>query len=271
MSHEGGYFVNFRDALGSLTRDVVNWGQDVDPGHWQGISTEGQPSLVTKEVMNVVFSVPCGRPGVETHNDYLDRMVWEIQPNRTWADEHFQERVGGVPLNPDPSHENWPWWQGQDSSKTAGEKFTHTYSERFWPKKAGEDEFWSPKGIRYEYGDLSDLTYLLRREKYTRQAYLPIFFPEDTGALHMGRIPCTLGYHFMVRPHNDVDKLNMWYFIRSCDAVRHLRDDVYLAIRLMLWVNENCWTSGEVEMGTFTMVIPSLHINAGDLHRVKGI
>ena len=270
-----GYFVNFRDAVDNLTRDVKNWGSDVDPGHWQGVSTKGQPSLVTKELTNVIFTVPTNRPGITDHDEYLDRMVWEIQPNRSWADEHFAERVGGVPLNPDPSYERWPWWQGQESSKQAEEKFTHTYSERFWPKRANHGDrphahnrepIW---GIRYELGDLNDLCFLLRREKYTRQAYLPIFFPEDTGALHMGRIPCTLGYHFMVRPRDGVDHLSMWYFIRSCDAVRHFRDDVYLAIRLMQWVKEQCWTAGEVEMGTFTMVIPSLHINAGDLHRVK--
>jgi thymidylate synthase len=272
------FFKDFKDAMTSLTHDVVHWGSDVDPGHWQGYSTKGQPSLVTKELMNVIFAVPCDRP--EHVDDYLDTIAEEIEPNRAWADEHFQERVGHVARNPDPSYERWPWWNGQEVSKQAGEKFTHTYSERFWPRDAwikenGKYAYGPYAGIRYQAGDLEDLTFLLRREKYTRQAYLPIFFPEDTGAIHQGRIPCTLGYHFMVRPKVEphtgerYDQLHCWYFIRSCDVVRHMRDDVYLAVRLMLWVLEQCWTPGEVEMGTLTMVIPSLHIHMGDIHRVK--
>jgi len=266
--HEQGcVYSNFVDPIRKLRLDVRDLGVKVDTGHWQGYSTFGQPSLVTRELMNVSFGVFVDRPGHTFHDGhtFLDQMAKEIQPNREWADEHFDERVGGKPLNPDPSHERWPWWQGQDISKQAEDgKFTHTYSERFWPTKAT----W---GIRYQYGDFDDLCYLLRREKYTRQAYLPIFFPEDTGSVHMGRIPCTLGYHFLVRPDKEgVDRLNMWYFLRSCDVVRHFQDDIYLAVRLMLWVLDVCWTPGEVEPGTLHMHIPSLHVHMGDIHRVTG-
>ena len=279
--HQSGYlYSNFHNPLTKLTQDVKDVGEFVDPGHWQGYSTEGHPDLLTRELTNVQFSVKVDRPDLTYHDGhtFLDQMAKEIGPNREWADEHFEERVGGTPMNPDPSYERWPWWNGQDVSKQADEgKFTHTYSERFWPKYAGEGDDGPYRtfegrhnfGIRYEYGDVADLCFLLRREKYTRQAYLPIFFPEDTGANHSGRIPCTLGYHFLVRPDSDgIDRLDMWYFLRSCDVVRHFRDDVYLAVRLMLWVIDKCWTPGEVEPGTLHMTIPSLHIHMGDIHRV---
>jgi thymidylate synthase len=92
----------------------------------------------------------------------------------------------------------------------------------------------SIQGIRYEYGDLDDVVNLLYEHPFTRQATFPIFFPEDTGAVHGGRIPCTLHYHFLRRG----DSLHLWYAIRSCDAVRHFRDDVYMATRLCQWVTE---------------------------------
>jgi thymidylate synthase len=108
----------------------------------------------------------------------------------------------------------------------------------------------------------------LANEPYTRQAYLPIFFPEDTGAVHGGRIPCTLGYHFMMRG----DQLHMWYHIRSCDLHRHFRDDLYLAVRLQLWVLDalenysRYWTA--VSPGNLYFAAYSLHLHRGDERNV---
>ena len=286
-----GYYANFLKACNNLTSDVKNWGEVVDPGHWQGVSTKGQPSLVTKELSNVIFTVPVAR--FDMHGaELLEVLASEIQPNRDWADEHFQERVGGVPLNPDPSHERWPWWHGQDSAKTEGEQeqFTHTYSERFWPKKAGPmdgklhkdpqaildaNDFDSVNiGIRYRYGDLDDVVALLAREPFTRQAYLPVWFPEDTGAHHGERVPCSLGYHFMLRE----GKLHCAYFIRSCDFLRHFRDDVYLTCRLVQWVLDQVKEEGflvdkdpwqGVKPGMLTMFMHSLHVFEGDMPKMR--
>jgi hypothetical protein len=258
-------------------RDLVYTGADIDAGRWQGHATEGHPSLITRELLDWKIHVPVERffspsqPGIG--GDLLDTLADETGCNREWADEHFEERVGGVPLNPDPSHERWPWWKGQESSKQAGEQFTHTYSERFWPR-------WSPgvkpDGIRYQYGDLNDLINQLVREPMGRQAVLPIFFPEDTGAIHQGRVPCTLHYAFMQRN----GYLHMWYPIRSCDFVRHMADDLYLAARLMLWVLNEChirasaisvednpWS--DVRPGTLHWTAYSLHYHKGDEHHVR--
>jgi thymidylate synthase len=143
-------------------------------------------------------------------------------------------------------------------------KFTHTYQERFWPKDLLN------VGIRWGPGDLDDVVGLLSSSPLTRQAYLPIFFPEDTGAVHGGRIPCTLGYYFLVRDR----LLHLWYEIRSCDAVRHFRDDLYLAARLQLWVLERLqeiapeyWRS--VQPGTFHFHAYSFHVHHGDLHLLQ--
>jgi thymidylate synthase len=142
--------------------------------------------------------------------------------------------------------------------------------ERYWPRYAGRrgwkegDGFsHAHEGIRYEYGDLNDVVRQLASKPHTRQAYLPIFFPEDTGAVHGERVPCTLGYHFILRN----GELHIVYYIRSCDAVRHFRNDVYMTARLLQWVlsqlhdtdlnEDHPWQ--EVEPGTLTMHITSFH------------
>lgn len=143
------------------------------------------------------------------------------------------------------------------------QKFSHTYSERFWPPQG--------YGIRYPFGNLDSLVHLLLKYPTTRQAYLPIFFPEDTGAVHGGRIPCTLGYHFLMRD----GFMHVHYPIRSCDFVRHFRNDCYLTVRLLLWILERLkekdpdrW--GYVLPGMFSMWCGSLHVFRNDLSIVRG-
>lgn len=158
-------------------------------------------------------------------------------------------------------------------------QFNHTYMERLWPKWAGQSQHAHPyedgeevppnRGIRHEYGDLKDLVDLLAHEPDTRQAWIPLFFPEDTGVGDGGRKPCTLGYQIIVR-----DKAaSIYYPLRSCDYVRHFRDDIYLAIRLLLWVIDRCaeinpafWR--DVVPGQYAMHCTSLHVFENDYRQM---
>jgi len=241
-------------------------GQMVDAGRWQGVPTEGKPDLVTKEILNLSFAgfIPLD----------MEDLIDEVNPNMPWAETEFQERVSGHPFNPHTSLTQWPWWHGQEGQTMTHGMFSHTYSERFWPKHAGlnvePDDCYVTKGdplqgIRYPYGDLEDVVILLQQEPFTRQATFPIFFPEDTGAVHGGRIPCTLHYHFLRRGNN----LHLWYAIRSCDAVRHFRDDVYMAARLLLWMIERLTDDGpweHVVPGDLYFTAYSFHVHMGDYH-----
>ena len=277
---------DFHEAIEWAKHQLTIYGEDVDPGHWQGVSTEGHPDLTTKELMNLNFTVPV------YNTPTLKDLRVAIRPNLPWADDHFLERVSREPLNPGEQYKNWPWWHGQVDETQRQGAFTHTYMERFWPKLAGplvgvhpehmHERTVPHQGIRYEYGDLDDVVNLLLREPLTRQATFPIFFPEDTGAVHGGRIPCTLHYHFLLRNN----QLNMWYPIRSCDYVRHFRDDLYMAARLMLWVIEECrrravvfdkkgdgfidppWD--EVTPGLLFFTAYSFHYHKGDMVHVRG-
>ena len=273
------YSSSISSAIEDSIHDLQLVGADVDVGRWQGVPTEGKPDLVTKEIIDLGIVAPMPQTIVDAQD--------QIAPNLTWAEDHFQERVSRNPSNPGVEYQNWPWWRGQDQyamrqvNQTSREDFDlifdHTYQERFWPKKAGLVPGMDANvGIRYRYGDLDDVVNLLRREPYTRQATFPIFFPEDTGAVHGGRIPCTLHYHFLLRR----GKLHLWYAIRSCDAVRHFRDDLYLACRLAQWVLGELLTTdmgdegtqfypepwGSTELGNLHFTAYSFHYHRGDEH-----
>ena len=246
----------FTQAIKSIA-ESFDTSQKVKTETWQGLSTAKRPELETIEQLFVSFSVPIP-------NTALERLQKDIHPDLPWADDHFAERVSGIPHNPPPSEAWWPHAASNHPFKDSSGLFSHTYPERMWPKGAGLthsriDEGYINSGIRFNYGDLNDLVELLRTQPLTRQAYLPIFFPEDTGAHHGQRIPCTLGYHFIRRN----DKLHVVYYIRSCDFYRHFRNDIYFTCRLLLWVLEQTQWQG-ITPGNFIMHITSLHLFVND-------
>lgn len=249
-----GTIMTFQGLLENLTRRMKQAPQ-VEQRRWQGVDVSKDPSARCYELQNVVFEVPlCG---IED----LDHWRKQIEPNLPWADDHFLERVGGEPLNPGVQWANWPWASSADKHRK-DQIFNHTYMERLWPKMARTNQ--PHRGIGWEYGDLNDLVDLLLRDPYTRQAWIPLFFPEDTGWGDGGRKPCTLGYQLLLRE----GKLGIFYPLRSCDFVRHFRDDIYLAVRLLLWVLDKLrqkdvfWE--DVRAGNYAMWMTSLHVFEND-------
>lgn len=264
--------LDFADIFDWVARRLVESGEEVPQKHWQGQDVSDLLTMQPLELRNVIFTMPIyARPS--------DAAQY-IRPNLPWAEDHFQERVGGKPLNPPPSSAIWPHRTNDHAAFVdQGKKFSHTYPERFWPKHAGpahgptqcaQDraegftycDLGRNRGVRYEYGDLRDVLNLLRHDQPTRQAYLPVWFPEDTGAVEGQRVPCTLGYHFMIRNN----RLHMTYMIRACDLLRHFRDDVYMAIRLGQWMASR---AGELDFGNLTMHVMSMHVFAGDHPMMK--
>lgn len=270
-------FRNFSNARASLEAQFKHYSKRIHTKRWQGKDVSLRPDMVSYELLNASF-------GVELFNiENLEHWQHDIRPNLPWADDHFAERVCGAPLNPGTQWANWPWASSADKHREGG-MFNHTYMERLWPRYAGyskealasvedfetyKNEFGfhnqlpTREGIRGEYGDLRTLVDMLAWEPDTRQAYIPLYFPEDTGL--DGRKPCTLGYQFIMREK----RLHIYYPLRSCDFVRHWADDCYLAVRLLLWVLDECrkvnpadWDS--ITPGTYTMHCTSLHVFAND-------
>lgn len=248
---------------------LLNQGMEVQVGEWQ--STKVEHELQT--------FIELFRINLEYFNwDTKDELQWDIKPDLPWAEDHFQERISGIPHNPPPSERYWPW---RDKTKDnedfkEGKVFSHTYPERYWPSRAymwvNDVHFgrmkWYPRGVRYDFGDFADVVNQLQENPLTRQAYLPVFFPEDTGNKNKVRVPCSLGYHFMVRG----GRLHCDYYIRSCDLLRHFKNDLYMTARLQQYVLEHLQTfHKDIGIGTLMMHITSLHAFKGDRSRLLSI
>ncbi len=261
----------FADAIKDTQDDFRHRSDIVPATQWQStdISNWGERGYM-REVLNASFQVAL----VDDVSVSLDNWREDIEPNLPWADTAFEERVNGTPWNPGTAWESWPYSRSAANFKQ--ERFSHSYAERYWPKSASnlnDDAAWKRNvrqrvdnsGIRFDYGDLNDVVKLLEKDPLTRQAYLPMWFPEDTGVVHGERVPCSLGYHFIRRGNY----FHCTYYIRSCDFIRHFRDDLYMTLRLQLWILDQLdWL--EVKPGYFTFHCTSLHMFQNDWDKLFG-
>lgn len=271
-----GQSIDFEDMTVALVKQLVKT-VPINRGRWQAEDVSQSDSHSTHELSNVNFII-------RIPNTKNQAKLW-IRPDLPWAEDHFLERVGGEPLNPAPSYVDWPYHSQAERDRhlkaSGGTQFDHTYPERMWPKNAVSPTYpmyhhtndrclqvWGKnRGIRFDYGDLGDVVKQLKTDPFTRQAFLPIFFPEDTGATQGQRVPCTIGYHFIRRGM----QLDCNYFIRSCDIYRHFRNDVYLAMRLTQWVVEQLDAKeGFVWPGNLNMFVSNLHLFKGDRWKFNG-
>lgn len=223
-----------REAIKHLRDTVVYHGDTVYTKSWQGVPS---PDDMYEALHTSTYIAM---------EDSHEVCASQCNAKLPWADVHFNERVGGVPLNPPPSYKMWAR-NLEEFYATGHSCFSHSYPERIWSKGLHS-------GIRYDIADLNTLVDLLRKDPTTRQAYLPFYFPEDLTAAVLGeRVPCSLGWHFIVRN----GRLDLFYALRSCDVMRHLHNDIYFANRLALWVREKAGL--EVAIGNMHLVVTSLH------------
>jgi hypothetical protein len=244
---------SYRLLRADLLQQLLYESDHVEVDTWHAQDVSGKPEMVSQEILHTNFAFPVV-PGQEV-------LQIVIEPNMPWAEDHFKERISGQPLNPSPSEAWWPYAVRGNAQHKEGDKFSHTYPERYWPAQAGRENGGVNYGIRYVYGDLYDVIQLLREHPLTRQAYMPVWFPEDTGAISGQRVPCSIGYHFIQRR----GKLDLFYFIRSCDFLRHFADDMYMTARLLQYVVGMLQGYGQqVSEGNMHVHITSLHYFVGD-------
>lgn len=242
---------NLRTALWKTRQFLLHSGIPVSTATWQDI--QDPPKFL--EVTNLSVLVP-----MADDSPICSALVNASQP---WAEEHFVERVSGFPLNPPPSHKRWAKGTDEHMSKVDANKFSHSYPERMWSRKTSMPT----QGIRYDNGDLSDAIKLLRKDPTTRQCYVPIYYPEDLTASNQGeRVPCTLGWHFMVRGN----RMMCFYPMRSCDAVRHVHNDWYFANMLTTWLlhMSGLWEKG-VRPGNLHFCATSFHCFLNDKYTLE--
>jgi Thymidylate synthase len=240
----------------------------IHTNRWQQLDISASAAHGTHEILNATlwYDMPETPQSAQQY----------IQPDLPWAEGHFQERVGGVPENPGYWHARWPYHaegadlhlkQVKDWQCRPVEGYDHNYMERMWAGGISYSDGEYARnfgGYRFEVGDLGDVVEQLRRDPTTRQAYLPIWFPEDTGATAKQRVPCSLGYHFIIRDH----QLHMSYYLRSCEIYRHFTNDVYMAVRLGQWVRDQVEAGLTYTMGQLSLHIVSLHAFVGDVPKI---
>lgn len=258
----------FFEARAYLARRLLGT-TPTNMGKWQQLDVSKSSAHDTYEILNTSlwYQMPGSVKGAQR----------KIDPDLPWAENHFQERVGGLPINPGVEHANWPYHAGEVELHQHEGKYDHNYMERMWPtdlKLETDLEYQVTNGnrftgYRFPVGDLDDVVLQLASEPGTRQAYLPIWFPEDTGATQGQRVPCSLGYHFIIR----AGVLHLQYNLRSCEIFRHFTNDVYMAVRLAQWVAEQlALTHGvDVSLGQLTMHIVSLHGFVGDTANIEDL
>jgi thymidylate synthase len=238
-----------KEQIKQVYQEFLNNSKNSGSSTWQSIKTSQSNPILEQEDLFLRLDI--------------DNPILDLEPDAEWCDIHFSERVSGIPLNPGESYKHWPYYYqnvDNDSLFRASGQFSHTYMERFWPKHAEMPLGEVRQGIRYEYGDLNDVINHLKENPNTRQAFLTIWHPEDQSNMGV-RVPCTIGYWFK----KSGDKLNVTYLIRSCDIVRHFRNDIYLTWLLL----EHVCNKTDIEMGKVSMWIGSLHCFQSDLYYIK--
>lgn len=219
---------NFLDAHGEIRRELKEMGIPVSTKTYQNKDIEGREEFATVEIQNYMYSV-------------TEPRIQHLSPVQPWADAEWEEREAGIlghPVNPGEAYKLRPevWDQFLDDMGN----FDYTYSERF----------------AYRDRAMNVIT-RLKQDPYSRQAFVPVFDAEDTERLGLNRVPCSLGYLFQFRR----DQLDMTYFMRSCDWVTHFQNDVYLAIKLQMFVSR---TAG-LKRGWFSHYMGSLHVYNKDV------
>jgi hypothetical protein len=146
----------FQDIERALIREILE-AKPVNRGTWHAQKAPAP----TRELRHVRLIMPVPM--------FKNSLVRRVSPNMPWAEQQFQERVSGAPLNPPPSHASWPFAEkSNDRHVDENGQFSHTYPERYWPKLAGRplDSTGGHFGIRYEYGDLKGLVDILRQRSH---------------------------------------------------------------------------------------------------------
>ena len=218
----------------------------VHSNKWQAVEIEDRVKML--EIDNLFIEMDI----CET----IKELELETKADLPWSEDHFNERLSGA-TNPGEQYKNWPYYRASLDNERfrKNNHFSHTYQERFWPPKI--------KGIRYKMGDYLDVKKRLKNDNTTRQAFLAIWHPEDQ-SINEVRLPCTIGYWFKIKN----GKLNISYLIRSCDARRHFRNDIYMTQRLAMDMLKHL-DNNKIKLGKLSVWIGSFHCFESDLYSLK--
>lgn len=250
----GRIFSDCYQMIREMDRELKVSGITVKVQHYQNIPLKGD-NQITKELSCVNFHI--ARP-LEGQKEMLEYIFGEKEAKKIqkYTGAEQKDRLDPLGLNPGKSWKiRRDLWQGL-FSKSNGDKFDYTYSERF--------HFYDG-----EYGpqihQIDEVVKALADDINTRRAMLMVFFPSDTlkESGMVARIPCSISYQFLYRN----GALNVIYYTRSNDFYKHFPIDVILTAQLLQHICKEFEkkTNTELPMGALEYFAGSLHAYNEDL------
>ena len=224
-------FISTKSVIKDLKKHIDTEGVKYKTGRVNGKET----NLYCHEVTGLSFTV-------HDFDDIRDTLLLNGL-NPLFAEKDFLDRVG-PPTNPGKAIAFDTTGVLKGSLDKHG-RLSYTYSERL-------------------FYQLPIVIAALRNDPHTRQAFLSVFDPQlDSIELEngYGRIPCSIGYHFLYRK----EKLRMVYTMRSLNILDCLGYDMYTSAALLAWV------ARQVDMapGPITFNVGSAHYFSKEEPNVK--
>lgn len=222
------------ELMSESMRDIWEMGIVVKPKSMQNKVVEGNDDYLTKEILMYQYCL--------TSLDPEEPLYITDKRSKEWVEAEFEERVREFPMNPGDA---WKIRQDVWEEFLVRGQFEYTYNER----------------LNYR-NNLDTIINELKRNNDSRQAWLPVFSPDDLQGIGGGfRLPCTLGYQFVIRE----GLLHIIYNQRSADIFTHFGNDVALAWRLKNYVAEKVG----VQSGYLYHNITSFHAYQKDWGKLR--
>ena len=116
-------------------------------------------------------------------------------------------------------------WLGEPANEARHPALANTFEGK-WPSYTYRERL---------AGAVQVLAQTLAKDRDSRRAYWPIYRPEDSlRAMSPTRVPCSLGYHAMIRNISGDQKLILTYLSRSVDFDTFWLSDIWLARQFQL-------------------------------------
>jgi thymidylate synthase len=242
-------YETFYEVMSEVKRDLKELAIVYQSESVQNFDTSQDDGYRTHELMNYSFTLNTPHSAIDWYLDEDGEYRNATEEQIDYLYEEFGERVrasiteGPETINPGKAYLlDKDYWEPM----LVDGKFHYTYNERL-------------------RGSIDSVVDLLWKDKSSRRGWIPIWQPLDNDHLdtaNLARVPCSLGYYFMVRN----DRVHMHYIMRSCDFTKHFAKDVALAVMMQEWMMHQ--VPGHHSWGTFTFTAFSLHAFAKDLEGV---
>lgn len=248
-------FKDFTEAKNEIARDLKEMGIEVENTHMQ----DKIGLFPTLELINYGYTV-------------TDPDQTQLSPTLPWAMEEWKDRIDAIMGNPSPL--GTAWMTRADEHMDWSE-FVE-YDGKPIPQGVSLDQIkitcphakHDPIRLAYSYGErfavndqVMRVVRELRRNPESRQLYVAMWDPhKDSESIGYRRVPCSLGWHFMLRG----GQLHVTYTMRSCDFVTHWQNDVFLTLMLLDFI---CMKTGHAP-GRFSQFINSFHVYKKDVAEV---